>query len=562
MSDRYAGVREAYFSSNKPPPVPPKQATEYNTSAFPQSAGGRRHFSPSSSPSHPRTQSSGSPSHYTQFSHSIPRSRGKPRPNQMRMDRAVGRSTSFSHPISPEAPPTLPPRPVTAVQKTFKRAQPKFLTGDLSFEHLIKHYQKSFPLRVYITNGYLGATSRLTISTGDMYNIHFMKSTKVMLFKDSHDTPYSIPLNSAIEFGLLYQPRQGRKPAEIETGVVFSSVADLLSQPETPRVVVVLKSWQSSDGKTSVVTNEVLFVRGTQRSLFGKKGMKVFSRTTKSDKFLAEDCNTQFSTQPSLCRVHITDIVDHIRQPKGEKCVLFLNSQVLMNREMSSSVQTIPDDLFAKVLTILDQVTETSLIASSMLHRRLEVSAEDFDPDRDVLFDIPVDENTAEMTCAVVEMPDDSDTDRLYDDTKSLYEKFDPTKVMSIKDTGSENSHATQKLLYTTIRRGCEGLGVEIARPEALYDIIPSHMKSQFPPTPSSSASASPLPPLPPSVPPTLRSPTGAPEFTDNVGGEVSDGSSLEYDEVTPESLQLSHQSQMPNLHTVSVTRGPTQVEH
>ena len=58
------------------------------------------------------------------------------------------------------------------------------------------------------------------------------------------------------------------------------------------------------------------------------------------------------------------------------------------------------------------------------------------------------------------------------------------------------------------------------------------------------------------------RSPTRVPESTDNVGGEVSDGSSLEYDDVTPESLQLSHQSQMPNLHTVSVTRGPTQVEH
>ena len=44
--------------------------------------------------------------------------------------------------------------------------------------------------------------------------------------------------------------------------------------------------------------------------------------------------------------------------------------QVLMNRETSSSVQTIPDDLFDKVLTIVDQVTETSLIASSLLHRR------------------------------------------------------------------------------------------------------------------------------------------------------------------------------------------------
>ena len=58
------------------------------------------------------------------------------------------------------------------------------------------------------------------------------------------------------------------------------------------------------------------------------------------------------------------------------------------------------------------------------------------------------------------------------------------------------------------------------------------------------------------------RSPTRAPESTDDTatGVEVSDGSSLEYDEVTPESLQLSHQSQMPNLHTVSVVRGSQQV--
>lgn len=49
---------------------------------------------------------------------------------------------------------------------------------------------------------------------------------------------------------------------------------------------------------------------------------------------------------------------------------LFSLLQVLMNRETSSSVQTIPDDLFDKVLTIVDQVTETSLIASSLLHRR------------------------------------------------------------------------------------------------------------------------------------------------------------------------------------------------
>ena len=61
--------------------------------------------------------------------------------------------------------------------------------------------------------------------------------------------------------------------------------------------------------------------------------------------------------------------VSHLLLPPSLDC---LSLQVLVNREMSSSVQTIPDDLFDKVLTIVEsQVTETSLIASSMLHRRL-----------------------------------------------------------------------------------------------------------------------------------------------------------------------------------------------
>ena len=86
---------------------------------------------------------------------------------------SVARSSSFSHsheapPTFLEAPPTLPPRPVPTPVTTFKRAQPKFVTDDLTFEELITHYQKQFPLRVYITNGYLGATSRLTISTGTL----------------------------------------------------------------------------------------------------------------------------------------------------------------------------------------------------------------------------------------------------------------------------------------------------------------------------------------------------------------------------------------------------------
>lgn len=65
-------------------------------------------------------------------------------------------------------------------------------------------------------------------------------------------------------------------------------------------------------------------------------------------------------------------------------------------------------------------------------------------------------------------------------------------QVMTIKDTGSADTHAAQKLLYTTIRVGCEGLGVELDRPEGVYASVRR----------TSSAKVLPLPPLPPPPPP------------------------------------------------------------
>ena len=271
-----------------------------------------------------------------------------------------------------ESPPAIPPRPVmiSAIQTMFKKERPRFLTDEMSLHDLIMHHHKSFPVRMYVTNGYLGATARLTISTGDTYNVHFVKHNKVMLLRDNHDTPYSIPLNSAIEFGLLYEPKEGRKPTDIEEGMVFNSVADILAQQEIPKVVGVLKSWRGEDGKSTLLANEVLLIRSVQRSMFkSKKGLKAYSVTTKSDKFLPEDCTTEFTTEPSYCRLHISDIVEHVKHPKGCQCILFFNSKVMLNREMSSPMQEISQGLFQKVLTIVDQVTETSIIASSLLRR-------------------------------------------------------------------------------------------------------------------------------------------------------------------------------------------------
>lgn len=286
----------------------------------------------------------------------------------------VTRSHTFtegSNGVVEETPPAVPPRPIPPPPKQLiVREQAKRMSSNMGLADLIKNHHKSFPLRILITNGYLGETARSTISTGDRYNIHFLKHTRVMLFRDSYDTPYSIPINSAIEFSPLYEPKEGRKPEDVDVGVVFTSVADIMAQADTPKMVAVLGSWQSHDHKVSLLTNETLIIKSTQRSMFSKKGLKVYSLTTKSNKFIPEDCPMSFSTQPTLCRLHITDIMEHLKNPKGLHFVLFLNSQVLENRELSSTLQEIPQELFQKVLTLVDQVTETSLIASSVLAKR------------------------------------------------------------------------------------------------------------------------------------------------------------------------------------------------
>ncbi len=170
-----------------------------------------------------------------------------------------------------------------------------------------------------------------------------------------------------------------------------------------------------------------------------------------------------------------------------------------------------------------------------------------------MLFDIPVDENTALITVALVEINDTKETEKLYDDTKSLYEKFDPSKVLSVKDTGSENAYMAQKLLYTAIRHGCEGLGVELDRPEAVYDNVRLRKtpKSAMPPTPPPSASASPAlkksgltqsqPPVPSVA--AVRGKT-APEESDD---------SLEYDEVNQEALKQMLQP-LPSRHPAAAS--------
>ncbi len=62
-----------------------------------------------------------------------------------------------------------------------------------------------------------------------------------------------------------------------------------------------------------------------------------------------------------------------------------------------------------------------------------------------------------------------SDTERLYEDTRSIYEKFTPLKVKPLRNLTCDRAAAAQFLFSTAVRTGWETHGVELDEPAYTY---------------------------------------------------------------------------------------------
>ncbi len=68
--------------------------------------------------------------------------------------------------------------------------------------------------------------TRFVISTGDVYNLHFLKKVKVASISDAGGVHFSVPLNSSVKFGVLYNPENDfHKSVQ---GYSFETVAALV----------------------------------------------------------------------------------------------------------------------------------------------------------------------------------------------------------------------------------------------------------------------------------------------------------------------------------------------
>ena len=310
----------------------------------------------------------------------------------------------------------------------------------------ISRHSNLLPFCVKVCNGFCSSATDLSISQNEIFNLHFVKHTKVVVMKDSEGREeYSVPVNSSVPFGIVYNPVQKEKRA-LE-GFHFETVGDILRMKPLPTVISATKAYHSNSLETSVEANEILLIKGvTTRSTLRGRGklLKVYS-LKHGAKQLTEKCAGGFSTKPCSVKMHLSTMIEHsILFP--QKAVLIADHQI--DAVLSSSMATLP--------VILEKVKgETSVIATS---------AEEEGTENGVKLDISSDLDVQVEAVSITE----TEESLLQENSQSLYNSFDISTLQIVIDKPSSRAYELQCLLYKKLRHGKEMDGMQLVLPSLL----------------------------------------------------------------------------------------------
>ena len=85
-----------------------------------------------------------------------------------------------------------------------------------------------------------------------------------MSIQDAGGTNFTVPLNTAIQFGLVYNPVGDTKQAM--KGYSFETAGQLADYHIPPTIVRVTRKFDSGDSKSSIETNEILIIKNIGRA--------------------------------------------------------------------------------------------------------------------------------------------------------------------------------------------------------------------------------------------------------------------------------------------------------
>lgn len=322
------------------------------------------------------------------------------------------------------------------------------LFKSMALTELAHKYAKFFPIKIQVSEGHYGMSSKYSISTDDRFNVHFKKRMKNITIQ-THGEEYFIPLSSAIQFGLVYDPSDNQIHAM--EGHRFRRVADLIGANPLPKIVCVISPCSCSNG-VFLEHNELLVVKKVKKGLFrGRPLLKVLSLLTMSKKLLPEEAIGDFTTKPLCVKLNLPQLLKHIPKPFPSKAMMYLDKD---EETVSVDEEELPPYMFSWPVILKEVKTHKSLVAT---------------PEKSLqLIDIPLQGNIGAVKVNIVPPNSPEDIQELFTNTKRFLRRFDVTQVDIYGEFDTETAHDTQNTLYRMVRRSIKGLGVEVVTPEAL----------------------------------------------------------------------------------------------
>ena len=370
----------------------------------------------------------------------------------------IARTSAIRPVLSQPKPP--PPQRANSTPQSMSGIAIAANNEKLSLSKFLSLYHKEFPIQIRVCKGYCGPNEDTSISEGDRFNVHFVKYTTIVTVEYDNGSRYHIPLNSAVPFGILYNPENSLSDAM--KGYRFETVSELLRMSTLPVVIFARKAYQGSSPDSSIAANEVLLVKKVLSKRLGtKQQLKVFSLKENREKTLSSNCAGNFSTRPKDVCLFLPEILKHLPDIFPCKAVLYNVSSLAAERSASMSgglpnrAGSMTKFGTASVVTMMHSSIETSIVAASALEQDMANAR---------LLDIPIDLN---ILVRVEHIADEDETQRLYEDATFIYEHFDPSRLCDFK-SGLANSPDTQSQFYTNVNFGRERDGVDLAAPRVI----------------------------------------------------------------------------------------------
>lgn len=323
----------------------------------------------------------------------------------------------------------------------------------LSFLSFVDQYKDKFPIAFTVTMGYSGRGEEASISEGERFVAHFQRRTRIYTLETENKDIYCIPLNTSFDFAVLYDPNNNKK--EALRGFIYKTAGDMMLLRTLPKVIRAKKHFRGISPDSSVEINELLFVMEVVQRNVERSYIKCISGNTGKEKQLHKECNGDFTTSPHEIKTYLPEILQHFQVPLRVMMCLGIDN-----------TEDITASLISATVTITQSHIVESVVASSISDEH-EMNGEYVTPDdlsTVFLNDIPITFDINLHTMPISPL----NTEKLIENTKSLFDNFNPVGVYPYLTSYAVGQHALMKSLRKDEN---SKIGVELIEPPSIQKL-------------------------------------------------------------------------------------------